>query len=114
MEGPVLTIKELCKTYGTGPYAVEALASVNLEVFRNEFVSIIGPSGCGKSTLLEIAAGLIPETQGEVFLLGERIKGPHPNAGIVFQQDSVFPWRTALENVEFGLQMRGAPKGERR
>jgi len=76
-------------------------------------VSIIGPSGCGKSTLLEIIAGLIPKTSGDVFVKGQAVKNTHSSIGIVFQQESIFPWRTALENIAFGLQMQGVSREER-
>jgi NitT/TauT family transport system ATP-binding protein len=92
---------------------VEALAGVDLTVADNEFVSIVGPSGCGKSTLLEIVGGLIEPSGGEALIDEEPIKGPHPAVGLVFQQESAFPWRTVLENVAFGLEMHGVSKGER-
>jgi len=76
-------------------------------------VSIIGPSGCGKSTLLEIIAGLIPKTSGDVFVKGQAVKNTHSSIGIVFQQESIFPWRTALENIAFGLEMQGVSREER-
>jgi NitT/TauT family transport system ATP-binding protein len=107
-------VKEVRKTFSGKGEKVEALASVDLAVAEGEFVSIVGPSGCGKSTLLEIVGGLIEPTGGEVLIEGEPIQGPHPAVGLVFQQESAFPWRTVLENVEFGLEMHGVAKGERR
>lgn len=106
-------VKELSKTFDTEGNPVPALDEVNLHVQDNEFVSIVGPSGCGKSTLLEIIAGLIEPSKGEVCFDGEQTNGPHPAAGIVFQEDSTFPWRTVLENVAFGLEMKGVGKAER-
>ena len=107
-------VKEVRKTFSGKGEEVEALAGVDLTVAEGEFVSIVGPSGCGKSTLLEIVGGLIEPTGGEVLIGEEPIKGPHPAVGLVFQQESAFPWRTVLGNVEFGLEMHGVAKEERR
>jgi NitT/TauT family transport system ATP-binding protein len=93
---------------------LEALAGIDLEVGEGEFVSVIGPSGCGKSTLVEIIAGLRAPTSGELFIYKDRVTYPHPSIGIVFQEESIFPWRTVTENVEFGLEVEGVPKRERR
>jgi NitT/TauT family transport system ATP-binding protein len=108
-------IRDVGKTFSSDAGAeVEALTGVDLEVSDNEFVSIVGPSGCGKSTLMEIVAGLIRPTTGEVLIGEDRVRGPHPAVGVVFQQESAFPWRTVLQNVEFGLEMYGVKKRERR
>ena len=109
-----IEIKDVRKTFSSdaGPQ-VEALAGVDLEVSDNEFTSIVGPSGCGKSTLLEIVAGLTEPTTGEVLIDGEPISDPHPAVGLIFQQESTFPWRSVLENVAFGLEMHGVAKKER-
>jgi NitT/TauT family transport system ATP-binding protein len=107
---PILEVRNLSKEYS----GFTAIDNVGLEVYRHEFVSIIGPSGCGKSTLLELIAGLVPRTSGEIFIKGVGVKNGHSAIGIIFQQESIFPWRTALENMEFGLQMQGVPKDERR
>ncbi len=96
------------------PRELEVLRAVTREVARGRFVSLIGPSGCGKSTLFEIVAGLRPCTTGEIRVLGERVVDPHPLLGVIFQEDSTLPWRTVLENVEFGLEVRRVGKGERR
>jgi NitT/TauT family transport system ATP-binding protein len=92
---------------------LEALAGVDLDVSEGEFVSIIGPSGCGKTTIVEIIGGLRVPTSGELYVDNERVTSAHPSIGIVFQEESVFPWRTVAENVEFGLEVRGVPKKER-
>jgi len=107
---PILEIRNISKTYP----GVAAVENGSLEVYSHEFVSIIGPSGCGKSTLLEIIAGLLPKTSGEVFIKGHAVNHTHSSIGIIFQQESIFPWRTTIENIEFGLQMQGVPKEERR
>ena len=110
-----LVIRDLTKTYFdvyTGQH-VHALRDVSLELREGEFVSIVGPSGCGKTTLLSIVAGFIPPTRGEVLLNGRRVAGPGPDRGVVFQSFALFPWKTVLENVAFGLKMRGVPRAER-
>lgn len=110
-----IEIKGLQKVFsGEGDKRVEALAKIDFTIADNEFVSIVGPSGCGKSTLMEIAGGLAEPTDGEILIDDARVNGPHPAVGIVFQQESTFPWRSVLENVEFGLEMRRVSKKERR
>lgn len=106
---------EVSKTFGLGEdhSQVKAVTGITLSVRKGEFLSIIGPSGCGKTTLLRIIAGLVPEYEGEVRVNGERISAPHAQIGMVFQEDSTFPWRTTLENVAFGLEMLKAPREER-
>lgn len=86
---------------------VTALDDVNLNIERGEFISIVGPSGCGKSTLLEVIAGLQEPTSGELRINGEKYHGIHEDIGVVFQEESTFPWLTVKENVEFGLKMEG-------
>lgn len=111
----MLEISGLSKTYASvdGRAPVEALRTVDLQVGAGEFVSIIGPSGCGKSTLLSIVAGLLADYEGQVRIGGARLRGPHPSVGVVFQEESTFPWLTAIDNVAFGLKMRGVPRAER-
>jgi NitT/TauT family transport system ATP-binding protein len=113
----VLEVRNLCKVFSSleaTVSSVEALKNINLTVNKGEFISIIGPSGCGKSTLFGMIGGLDESTSGEVFIEGEKVKGPHPSIGMVFQEESAFPWLTSLENVEFGLKMAGMNKKERR
>lgn len=109
-----LAINDVSKTYNANkPDSVEAVRDVSCGLEEGEFMSVIGPTGCGKSTLMEMVAGLIQPTTGEIALDGEPITGPRDDVGLVFQDDSTFPWRTTLENVAFGLEMRGADKDER-
>jgi NitT/TauT family transport system ATP-binding protein len=108
-----LALDRVAKTYGDGAGAVRALDPVSFEVRRGEFVSVVGPSGCGKSTLLNIVGGLITDYDGSVVLDGARIGGPNPKVAMVFQEESTFPWRTALENVAFPLEVRGVERRER-
>jgi len=90
-----------------------ALKDINLKVEDGEFVCILGPSGCGKSTLLEIAAGLLPHSEGEVLLDGKLQSGTSRDIGVVFQDSSLFPWRSVRKNIEFGLEVAGVNKRER-
>jgi NitT/TauT family transport system ATP-binding protein len=90
-----------------------ALDKINLEVKAGEFMVIVGPSGCGKSTLLDLLGGLTPPTSGHILINGKPISGPALDRGLVFQQYALFPWRTALKNIEFGLEAKGIGKRER-
>ncbi len=85
----------------------KVLNNVSFEIKDREFVCLLGPSGCGKTTLLRIAAGLEPLHSGEISLNGVPIVGPDPKRGMVFQQYSLFPWRTIIDNITFGLEMQG-------
>jgi NitT/TauT family transport system ATP-binding protein len=110
----IIEIRGLRKVYrpDTGAPPVEALRDVSLSVEAGEFLAIVGPSGCGKSTLLEIVGGLQAPTSGDVVVAGEPVRGPRADVGIVFQEDSTFPWLTTLDNVKFGLRARGVPAAE--
>lgn len=113
----MLSLQKVSKIFGgvdDGSTAVPAVDAVSFEVREGEFFSIIGPSGCGKSTLLRIIAGLLRASSGELTVAGELVSGPHPSIAMVFQEESTFPWRTTLANVEFGLQMRGVAEQRRR
>jgi NitT/TauT family transport system ATP-binding protein len=92
---------------------IEALTDVSLKVRGGEFVCIVGPSGCGKSTLLQICAGLDYPSDGELRASGRQVTGPGPDRGVVFQRDSVFPWMTVIDNVEYGLKCRNVPAEQR-
>jgi ABC-type nitrate/sulfonate/bicarbonate transport system ATPase subunit len=88
---------------------------VSFTVGTSEFVCVLGQSGCGKTTLLNLLAGFLAPTQGEILVGGQAVKGKGGDRGIVFQDFAqLFPWRTAQRNVEFGLEMRNVPAGERR
>jgi len=91
---------------------VVALQDVSFEVRRNEFVCIVGPSGCGKSSIIHLAAGFMGPTRGRITLDGEEIRGPSPDRGVVFQEFSLLPWKSALENVMWGLEIRGRSRQE--
>jgi NitT/TauT family transport system ATP-binding protein len=102
------------KSFDTGGSTpVRALDGVNLTVNEGEFVSIIGPSGCGKSTLFNIIGGLISDYEGTVHIDGHPVDGAHKDVGVVFQEESTFPWRTTLENVAFPLEVEGVKRKDR-
>ncbi|GAA0417056.1 ABC transporter ATP-binding protein [Acrocarpospora corrugata] len=110
-----ITIRGVGKTFrvrGEGrPFA--ALSGIDLDVRAGEFLTLVGPSGCGKSTLLDLIAGLTAPTSGTLHLDGRPINGPGLDRGVVFQQYALFPWRTALGNIEFGLEAKAVPGKER-
>ena len=91
-----------------------ALDDFSLDIEKHEFFSIIGPSGCGKTTFIRVLAGLTAPSSGEVMIDGEKVTGPRPDRAVVFQEYVLLPWRNAQRNVEFGLEMKGAPVEERR
>ena len=109
----LLEIKGVYKQFFADGKEMLALQDINLKIEENEFICFIGPSGCGKTTLLRIVAGLEDATSGTVALDGEPIKGPGPERGMVFQEYSLFPWRTVLDNVVFGLELKGVSQAER-
>ncbi|HEY2527583.1 MAG TPA: ABC transporter ATP-binding protein [Xanthobacteraceae bacterium] len=109
----LLEVKDLEKSFISGDKAVAAIDRLSFSIEENSFVSIVGPSGCGKSTFLHIVGGFEPATRGEVLLNGRPIGGPAPDRGMMFQEHSLFPWLTAVENVCWPLEMRGIGKSQR-
>jgi len=109
----VLTVKGLDKTFATDNQTVTVLDHLSLEIDEREFVSIVGPSGCGKSTFLHMVGGFEPKTSGDMRLNGKPLGSPGPDRGMMFQDHSLFPWLTALENVCWPLEMKGLPKAQR-
>ena len=91
-----------------------ALGNVRLTVPRGQFVCLLGPSGCGKTTLLNLIAGFLVPSDGYIFVNGQVVDGPGPDRGMVFQDYSLFPWLTVIQNIEFGLRIAGMKSSERR
>jgi NitT/TauT family transport system ATP-binding protein len=110
---PLLEVKDLDKTFVGDGRTVTAIDKLSLSIEEHEFVSIVGPSGCGKSTFLHIVGGFEPATGGELCLNGRPIGPPGPDRGMMFQDLSLFPWLTAIENVAWPLEMKGLAKAER-
>jgi NitT/TauT family transport system ATP-binding protein len=108
-----IDVTDFSLSYDTLDGPIEAVSNAEIHVNPGEFVSIIGPSGCGKSTLLNAVAGFLKPTHGSVTVDGEDIEGPSADRGMVFQQYSLFPWKTVRENVEFGLKMKGMERYKR-
>ena len=109
-----IEIRDVSLIYDTPSGRVHAVDTVSFNIEASEFLCIVGPSGCGKSTLLNIIAGFIPPTGGEIRIGGKAVTGHGMDRGVVFQDFAqLFPWRTALGNVTFGLEMKGLPKEER-
>lgn len=109
--GDYICVDDIRVTYGDA----EAVRSVAFSARRGEFVSLIGPSGCGKSTVLKAIGGLLPVTSGDIVVAGRPIRGPRPREiAFVFQDLALYPWRSALRNVEIALQFAGIGRRERR
>ncbi len=112
MEGRI-AISGLSIVLGERDQAFEAVKALDCDIEPGQFVCILGPSGCGKSTLLGALAGHLVPNQGSLQMDGQAVVGPSQQRGMVFQQHTLFPWRTVRENVAFGLKMRGVSKAER-
>ena len=109
----MLAVENVTKRFATADGGVTAVQSLSLQVPKGRFVAVIGPSGCGKSTLFNIIGGLVDGYDGRVAIDGHTVSGVHRHVGMVFQEESTFPWLTTLENVAFPLDVAGVPKRER-
>jgi NitT/TauT family transport system ATP-binding protein len=109
----ILAVDNISKRFETPEGVVVAVDDVSLSVAPAEFLSVIGPSGCGKSTLFNIIGGLLDGYDGTVKVGGQLVRGPHASIGMIFQEESTFPWRTVLDNVAFPLEIAGMGKSER-
>jgi NitT/TauT family transport system ATP-binding protein len=111
---PHIEVANVSLTYDTPAGRVPGVESVSFDIEASEFLCIVGPSGCGKSTLLNIIAGFLTPTAGEIRIGGKPVSGHGLDRGVVFQDFAqLFPWRTALGNVTFGLEMKGVARAER-
>ena len=110
---PILVVDNIVKRFETPDGVLTALDHVSLMVAPGEFLGVIGPSGCGKSTLFNVMGGLVDGYDGRVSVGGETVSGPHASIGMVFQEESTFPWRTVIDNVAFPLEIAGVAKAER-
>jgi NitT/TauT family transport system ATP-binding protein len=111
---PHIEIRDVSLAYDTPAGRVAGVAGASFDIDESEFLCIVGPSGCGKSTLLNLIAGFLTPTGGEIRIAGRKVNGHGLDRGVVFQDFAqLFPWRTALGNVTFGLEMKGVGKKER-
>ncbi|MBM3527386.1 MAG: ABC transporter ATP-binding protein [Alphaproteobacteria bacterium] len=109
----ILVVEDIVKRFETPDGVLTAVDHVSFDVAPGEFLAVIGPSGCGKSTLFNVIGGLLDGYDGRVSVAGETVSGPHPSIGMIFQEESTFPWRTVIDNVAFPLEIAGMGKSER-
>jgi NitT/TauT family transport system ATP-binding protein len=110
----LIALEGVRKLYGKGAAAVDAFGPVDLDIGEGEFISFLGPSGCGKSTLMLMIAGLLPPSHGRIRVNGKEVRGPQTDIGIMFQDNTLVPWRTVRGNIDLQLEMRGLPLAPRR
>src|SRR5246500_346650 len=111
---PHIEVRDVSLVYDTPAGRVPGVEAASFAIEPSEFLCLVGPSGCGKSTLLNIIAGFLTPTAGEIRIGGKEVTGHGMDRGVVFQDFAqLFPWRTALGNVTFGLEMKGVPKPQR-
>lgn len=109
----ILQLKGIHKIFTTDLGEVNALQDISLEIGNSEFFCIVGPSGCGKTTLLRLIAGLEKSDEGEILFEGRKVTEPSPERTMIFQDGALFPWMNVLENVCYGLKVRGVPRENR-
>ena len=109
-----IRLNHVYKDYAARRGTMRALDDISLSVTDSEFLCLVGPSGCGKSTLLRMIAGLEPISGGDILIDGRKVVGTSPKVGFVFQEYTLFPWRTVEKNVEFGLEVKKVPPERRR
>jgi NitT/TauT family transport system ATP-binding protein len=110
---PLLVVDNVVMRFTTPDGVLTAVDHVSFDVHPGEFVGVIGPSGCGKSTLFNVIGGLLSGYDGRVTVAGETVTGPHAAIGMIFQEESTFPWRNVIDNVAFPLEIAGMAKKER-
>ena len=106
----IIGLENVTKTFVTPSGKITVLSDISLEVKRGRMLCIVGPSGCGKTTILNLISGFLTPTSGTVKINGRPIKGPGPDRAVVFQRDSVFPWLTVRQNLEYGPKVQGIPR----
>ena len=116
MDGKEVSLKleHISQSYIVNNKVFDAAVDVSLEVYESEFLVLLGPGRCGKTILLNMIAGLEKPVDGRILLGGEDVKGSDERIGMVFQKRALMPWKTVMENVEFGLKIKGMEKTERR
>ena len=107
-----VALEDLGVVFGAGAESYCAVETVDLQIAEGEFVAIVGPTGCGKSTLLNVVAGLLAPARGQALVRGRVVEGVTKEAGYLFQQDALMPWKTALDNVAVALEVAGVSRGE--
>lgn len=108
----MLELVNVWKRFGEAPAQTVAVSNVNLKINKGEFVTLVGPSGCGKSTLFNILTGLLEPDSGSIALDGKPVADLRGRVGYMLQRDLLMPWRTVLDNVIVGLEVRGTPRAE--
>src|SRR6202023_4383993 len=109
-----VAVQDLSMQFGSRGQRLLALQNIDLDIAPGEFFVIVGPSGCGKTTLLRVLQGLASPTRGRILIGGKIVTGPGPDRGFVFQHDALYPWRSVLRNVGFGLELQGIAKAPAR
>ncbi len=111
---PKLSVRNVSKSYPNGDSGMtHVLDDISLDVNEGELLCILGPSGCGKTTLLKIIAGLLESDEGHIFIDDKEVLPGHNRVGYIFQQESLFPWRTVKQNIEFGLEVANVEPAEK-
>jgi NitT/TauT family transport system ATP-binding protein len=110
---PILAVDNVAMHFATAEGRVTAVDNISFDVAPGEFLAVIGPSGCGKSTLFNMIGGLLGGYSGRISVAGETVDGPHASIGMVFQEESTFPWRNVIDNIAFPLEIAGLPRRER-
>lgn len=110
----ILKLENICQSYVVEDKVKDAVENVSMEVYDNEFLVLLGPGHCGKTVIMNMIAGLEKPVGGKIYLDGEEIQGSDRRIGMVFQSLNLMPWRTVMGNVEFGLEVAGIGKEERR
>ncbi len=109
----LLDVIGLVKNFSRGNTIIPAIHELNLSINESEFIAVVGPSGCGKGTCLHIIGGFIPKNSGRILLNGSEVNGPGPDRGVMFQEFALYPWRSVIGNVGWGLEVQGMPKQQR-